>query len=345
MKIILTTAISGCGEKEYLNKWVDYCAEHGKKVKVFDVGPLMYQHANDIGLSLSRDNILRVDPDILSTLRSAVLKGVLSDISSNKKLEAVVINLHAFFYWDKCFLPAYDRFLSRKRFNPDMYITFIDDFRRIKERLNSQLQWRDQKLTNADILRWQNIEVDVTRGWAQVADKSFYAIATSDKQPVSTFYKLVFYPEIEPIYIAMPISHFREPRDREQIDKFIVRLGCYFAVFNPLACEIVGAASVNDFEDDERQTINHHVVNRDVNWFVRQSQRLIGYWPGPVSSPGLDHETHEAYIKGKDVWIVYLGKEASPFITHYTTRPLFRSEDEFFEFLDAKYPERKNIVW
>lgn len=345
-KLVLATAPSGCGEKKFLEDSVNYCAERGKKIRVYDTARLMHNFADDIGEELSQENILNIDIKRRATLRAAVLRDILAEISNTKDLDVAIVCLHAVFYWDKCFQPAYDRFLSSKRFKPDMYFTFMDDFRKIRERLNARPQWRRQNLTDAEILSWLNVEVILTRGWAQNADKPFFVIPTSEKQPVSTLYKLIFCPEIEPVYPAMPISHFRDPKDREQIDQFIEKLDRYFTVFNPLAVEIVGAASVDDFQSAERMTINQHVKNRDLYWLVHQSKKLIAYWPGPVASPGMSTEIYEAFSNGKDVWQIYLGKEASPFITSLTTAPkIFQSEDEFFAFLDERYPERKDMEW
>lgn len=339
MKLVIVTGISGCNRKEYLNKWENYCKERGKKVKIFHVGELMFKHAYEIGLELNSENILNADPDLLHALRSAVFKGILAEISGSlKDYDAVVICIHGFFVWKKRFQRAYDRFLNQ--FSPDMFITFVDDAPKMLKRLNERPQWQNEGLTHAEILSWQNVEVEVTSGWAEFAEKTFFAIAV--EQPISTFYKLLFHPEIEPVYIAMPISHFREPADRARIDEFIRKLDGYFTVFNPLSVEAVGAVSVRG--DRTNWAIYHHTVHRDLYWFVRKSKKIIVLWPKTVASPGVNHETHESFAKTKDVWVVYLGEEASPFIAYFNTR-LFTSEEEFFSFIDEKYPERKDLNW
>ena len=127
-----------------------------------------------------------------------------------------------------------------------MYVTFIDDFRNISHRLSQRGQWRG-KLTYAKILYWQNIEVEVTSGFSDFTDKPFFALPTG--QPISTLYKLIFHPEIETVYVKMPISHFREPEKRAMIDEFIKELDKPFTVFSPLAVEAVGAFSVDKFDD------------------------------------------------------------------------------------------------
>ena len=340
MKLILATGISGVGEKKYLKEWEDYCSKRGKKVKVFHVGEMMLEHAYSCGIKLNKKNFLNADKDLLQMNRSAVFTGILSDIFANEQnYDAVIICIHAFMFWKERFYRTYDRFL--KKFSADMYITFIDDFRNIAERLNQREEWR-LKLTYVKILYWQNIEVEVTSGWADFSDKQFFALATG--QPISTLYKLIFHPEIETVYVKMPIAHFREPEKRVMIDEFIKELDTPFTVFSPLAVEAVGAFPIKKFGDEETLIINNHIVHRDLYWFVNQCNLGVTLWPGIVSSPGVNHETHESHNKTKDEWVVYLGEEASPFITYFNTK-LFTSKEEFFEFVYKKYPERRNLVW
>lgn len=340
MKLILTTGVSGVGKKKYLKEWEDYCSRRGKKVKIFNVGEMMLKHAINCGIKLQKKNFLNADKDLLQMDRSAVFTGILSEIEREfSDYDAVVICMHAFMFWKERFYRTYDRFL--KKFSPDMYITFIDDFRNIANRLNQREEWR-KKLTFTKILYWQNVEVEVTSGWADFAGKKFFALATG--QPISTFYKLIFHPELETVYVKMPISHFRESEKRVKIDEFIKELDKPFTVFSPLAVEVVGMIPTDKFDDEELITINNHVVHRDLYWFVNQCDMGVTLWPGVVPSPGVNHETHESHTKTKDEWVIYLGDEASPFITYFNTE-LFKSQKDFFDYVYGKYPERKELSW
>lgn len=341
MKLIIAAGISGCGRKEYLAGWLDYCQSAGRNVKVFNVGELMFEHAYRIGIELSRENILNADPDLLQVLRSAVFEGIMAELSNGKAqgLDSAVVCIHGFFFWKRRFQRSYDRFLNY--FKPDMFVTFIDDFRNISTRLSSRPQWQKEELSHAEVLTWQNVEVEVTSGLAEFAEKPFFTLPTG--QPTSTLYKLVFHPEIEPVYVAAPISHFRKPEEREIIDRFIAGIDRYFTVFNPLTVEIIGAMKISDISDFQKLTVAHHIVHRDLYWLVRSAKKVIVLMPG-APSPGVDHETHEAYDKTKDVWVVYLGEETSPFVTYFNTA-IFKGEKEFFDFLDKKYPGRKDLKW
>lgn len=361
-KVIVATGISGCGRKECLSRWQEYAEVRGKKVKVFHVAKMMFNHAKRIGIHLNKNNILRGDRDFLDLLRSVVFKDIITEVSVNRdECEAVVICNHAGFYWNKHFIVTFDTFV--KELNPDLYVTFIDNQIHILERLSQRSQWQSQKLTESDILIWQGFEGELTAKFADMNGEPFFAVPVN--APPSLFHRLVFYPEIEAIYSAMPISHFTNPDDRKQIDQFIEKLEQYFAVFNPLAMEKVGAIKIGskDVEEDDEKVVHDHIIYRDLDWFVRRCKKIIVFWPQRplpeevkkdknlvklwprvLPSPGATTESHAAYSMTKDVWLVCLNKEASPFMTHFCTE-FFTSTKSFFDFLKEKYPDRVDMKW
>lgn len=340
MKRIIATGISGVGEKSYFKALQEYSERRGKRVGVFHAGEMLLDRAADIGLNLNSENILNADPDLLNALRLSVFKDIDADIAKNAGYyDAVIFSVHSFFYWKKRFHRAHDRSLGQ--FAPDLFLTCIDDGAKILERLSGRAQWRDEGLTALKVLDWQNIEVETTSGLADFVAKPFFALAVA--QPISTLHKLMFHPEIEPVYVAMPITHLKSPEARARIDIFIRRLDRYFAVFNPLAIDMVGAVPLDDPNFD--LTPHHHTVHRDLYWLVRQAKKIIVYWPEKiVPSPGREHETHAAFTKTKDVWVIYPGEGASPFVTYFNTK-IFHDEESFFKFLDERYPERKDLNW
>lgn len=351
MKLVLATGITGSNDKVQLEAWMKFCESRGKRVRVYQVADMMKEHAAATGLKLNGKNFLNADRWMLKQTSSAVFTKIASELrGAIAEYDAAVISMHAVLYRNR-FYRVYDRFLKRFRdeFHPDLYVTFIDDCRKIYDRLSKRPEWqRDRvdggvkvKIDYAKILDWQSIEVDITSGWADDDDQRFFAVAT--EQTPATLYKLVFHPEIETVYTQMPISHFRKPEERAMVDRFIKRLNTYFAVFNPLSVEIVGTLRTDDM-NDEAMAIAHHTVHRDLCWFVHYTDISIVLWPGAVPSPGVNHESHQAFCETKDVWVVYLGDEVSPFIPCFCTE-FFAKEKEFFEFLDAKYPERKNCNW
>ena len=346
MKIVFATGVSGCHKKIYSEKNIEYSVNRGKKVKVFNIGDMMIQHSYDIGYPLNPKNVLHADKAYLAALRSAVFTNIANEINTSLHFyDAVIINMHYWLFDKDLSWQIYDRFVDTflNEFPADLYITFIDDFRHISNRLTPREQWRKDKLTYAKILHWQNIEVESTRGLANIHHKPFFALPTG--QPDWTLYKLIFHPEIETVYVKMPISHFQKPEEREVINELIRELDKPFNVFNPLSCEVVGSTPVNKFDDEEIQIIDNHVVHRDLDWFVEQCDFGVDIWPEQeVPSPGVDHETHRTYVRTKDEFSLYLRKSRSPFISFFNTG-FFKSTEEFFDFIYKKYPERKDLSW
>lgn len=364
-KTVIVTGIPGCGRKDYLKKLEEYARNRGKKVKVFLVGEMMFEHAREVGFDLDDANILNADRDFLDVLRSAVFQKIWAEIlaaqSRTNGYDAVVICNHAFFYWHRHYIAAFDKFIQQ--FMPNLYVTFIDNQERILGRLNQRRQWQNEKLNEEKVLEWQGIEAEATSKFADMEKKPFFAVPVNSAP--SLLYRLVFHPEIEPVYSAMPISHFTDPEDRKQIDQFIEKLDRYFVVFNPLSMEKVGAIKIGgpDAKTASQETIICHIIYRDLDWFVRRAKKIVVFlpqrpvpdeikddkklirlWPRVVPSPGIDHETHAGFSKTKDVWLVCLNKEASPFTTHFCTK-FFGSVKEFFDFLAKQYPDRVNMVW
>ncbi len=356
-KLVVATGISGCGRKEYLKRWEEYAAQKGKKVKVFNVGEMMFEQAREVGLRLNRDNILNADRDLLDVLRAAVFNKIIGEISGSgaANYDAFVLCVHTFFYWQMHYIKAFDKFLSK--FPIGLYITFIDSHWNIRERLASRAQWQSEQLSDRKILEWQGVEGEATSGFADIAGKPFYTIPAGE--PPAMLYRLIFNPEIETVYTAMPISYLSDPKDRQQIDEFVERVNQHFVVFNPLSVEVLGAVKVekSGVMNEDNLAVYHHIVYRDLDWLVRRADKFIAIWPQRrppkdlsevlremwpkvIPSPGANHETHSAFTKTKDVWVVCLHDSVSPFITHFATK-FFTNTKDFFAFLEKNYKRDK----
>ncbi|MEK7120210.1 MAG: hypothetical protein AAB824_01590 [Patescibacteria group bacterium] len=331
--LIITTGVSGCGRKEYLEKFQKMTQTHKKKVRIYNIGEMIFEQAAKIGVNITHESVLNANPYVLNALRSAVFETVLGELHSDlKKNDLVIINVHSIFFWKKIFMRAYDKFYVN-HFNPDMLITFIDDAGRIKDNLNNRLQWKDEKLSIEEVLLWQNVEVEISSSWADMAQKDFYVLPVN--QSLETLYKMAFCPQMEPIYISMPMTHLPQKYQKE-VTRFISKLENYFVVFDPRTIEI----GVTNVAKKSLATYNQ-TVNRDLYWLISQSKKIISFFPIIVSSPGVINELREGYETNKDVWLVYPSETASPFMTYFCNR-LFKNEKEFFKFLgSSKYKPHK----
>ncbi len=334
--LIFTTSISGSGRKEYLKNFVEYAKKRGKNVKVYFVGNMLFDRAKKVGINITPENVLNANPNVINALRSAVFEEILGDLPQDlKKNDAVIISVHTLFYWKNVFRRAYDYFYLNQ-INPDMFITFIDGGDQILERLNVRAQWKPERLTAHEVLLWQNVEVEMTESLAEFLRKDFFTVPV--KQPYSTLYKLMFNRNVEPVYVSMPITHITNPKDLKRIDDFIKKLDKYFTVFDPRTIE-TGSVKLRAFKsaakkEDELAT-HQHTVARDLYWLLKQSKKIIAFFPQIVSSPGVINELREAFETNKDVWLIYPNKVGSPFITYFCNR-LFLNEREFFKFLEKE---------
>jgi hypothetical protein len=244
--------------------------------------------------------------------------------------DAVIISIHGIFFWKKRFMRAYDRFYLNK-LSPDMFVVLFNRATDILTTLSSRRQWKPQKLTLHEILLWQNVEVEMTASWAEIDRKSFYVISVL--QPVNTLYRLIFEPWIEPVYVCMPITHLKKKSDQEKVRRFVEKLDKYFVVFNPLKLDIIVGKKFDIAS-------YHHTVNQDLYWLIKQSKKVIAYFPIIVASPGVINELREAHETNKDVWLIFPSKTKSPFLVYFSSQ-IFESTEEFFKFL-KRYTKEKN---
>lgn len=328
--LIIVTSISGSGRKEYLNHLVECAKKMGKKIKVYHVGQMLFEHANNVSIHLTPENVLNTNPSTLNAIRGAVFENILANLSKDRKEnDLVIISIHGIFFWKKRFMRAYDRFYLNK-LNPDMFITLFNKATDILKELNSRKQWKPQKLSLQEILLWQNVEVEMTASWSEIAVKPFYVVSVL--QSIKTIYRLIFEPWVEPVYICMPITHLKKKSDQNKVEKFVKELEKYFIVFNPLKLDMILGKKFD-------LASYHHTVNQDLYWLIKQSKKVIAYFPKVIASAGVINELKEAYETNKDVWLIFPSKDKSPFLIYFSSQ-IFESTEEFFKFL-KRYTHKK----
>lgn len=328
--LIIATSISGSGRKEYLNEISKYAKRFGKKIKIYHVGQMLFEHAEKVKIHLTHENVLNANPSVISAIQGAVFENILANLPKDRKEnDVVIISIHSIFLWKKRFMRAYDRFYLNK-LNPDMFVTFFNKATDILTKLKSRDQWKHQKLTLQEILLWQNVEVEMTASWAEIDRKPFYVISVL--QATNTLYRLIFEPWVEPVYVCIPITHLKKKSDKEKVENFIKKLDKYFIVFNPLKLDTLIGEKFD-------LASYHHTVNQDLYWLIKQTKKVIAYFPIVVSSPGVINELREAHETNKDVWLIFPSKLKSPFLIYFSSR-IFENLKEFFAFLQ-KYNQTK----
>lgn len=341
---IIATGISGSGRGDYLKRVKEFAEGKGKKVKMFDVGSMMFSTAEKLGIRIPEDKILDLAPSTLNYLRTTVFEQVLRE---SLEYENIIISTHACFRWRKHLLQAFD-FHYLDQLKPDMYVAIIDTAVNIKARLESKKAWRG-RLRLKDILVWRDEEVFITKSVADFQRKPFYMIAY--KEPVETVYRLMFEPDTKKTYLSYPMTHSgQDPEDVRRKNEFRDRLRkAGLIVFDP--AEIEDAKTVNmlserkerlkvevegtsiTIEPEEvlevEEDIQHQTVANDYQ-LIDQSDFITVYYYLPVMSPGVLSEMTYGFTNNKHVYVVFKGPE-SPFFKYYSTK-IFKDEEDLYEY-------------
>ncbi|MBI5742335.1 MAG: hypothetical protein HZA25_00660 [Candidatus Niyogibacteria bacterium] len=330
--LVVTTAISGSGRKEYLARLTKYAARHGRKIKCYHVGAMMLDHAQRVGINLTRESVLNSHPSTIAAVRSAIFEKILGELhAARREYDAIFVNIHALFLWKNAFTRAWShRYVSE--LDPDLVVTFAADVLATQKSLAERHQWDGEKLDIKDLLYWRNVDIEMASFAADLMGKKFYVVPSKSREKL--LYRLLFEPMAEKVYAAMPITHMQDPVKQKMVDRFIRRLEKHFIVFDPREIELVEqwmpAMRTN--------AVLGQIVNRDLYWFIRQVDRVVAYFPEPASSPGAVNEMLEARYTNKDVYLVYPEGNISPFLIN-STKKVFRSTGELWKFL-AKQPSK-----
>lgn len=324
--LVITTAISGSGRNEYLEKVKEYALRRGKKIKIYPVGDMILEHAQNIGVRLTPENVLNANPSVTNSVRSAVFERITRELpKALKENHAVVINVHAVFFWKKVFQRAWDNYYI-SQLKPEMFITFLDDAVHVRAELKKRKQWEETNLSLEEIMLWNNVEVETTAGWAEMMRQLHYVVPTA--APSLLLYRLMFEPKTETVYISMPLTHAYDKKFQNKVNKLVSEMQKHFIVFDPRHIEPEAGKKMD-------VAAYNHVVNRDLYWLLRQSHRFIAYFPKVVLSAGVINEIREAYETQKEVWLIWPRDEAvSPFLNYYVHK-VFRSLPEFLSFVSG----------
>ena len=326
--IVFLTSISETDKKGYIEETLRIAKKNGCNVKYISLGEmLMKELKDDLGATFIPKNVLNIDQEF----RALTMKNLIHKLKGEmKKHKNLIISGHAIFLWKRNFTNAFNwRYL--KDINPDMFVTLIDNTDKIKKRMNVSEQWKEQAMTGEQILAWQNIEVNITNGWAQLLNKPHYIIPRNESRDV--LFKLMFRPEAELVYASFPMSHIKKDEVRKKIDDFVTNLSKYFTVLNPRSIEV----SEHFDEAEGAQTFL-----RDLRWFTGRANKIIVYFlPELVFSAGVLTEINHAFETTKEVWTIMPKHFYGPFEKHMVSQ-MFNTEEEFFGYIKKKgYKEIK----
>lgn len=345
---VFSTGISCSGAGQF----IESVSKSKPGIRVFNTGDTIFDIAEEMRRPIRRAKVLdKLDPE-LDPYRAAAFERILKEA---KNCEDVILRTHACFRWKNCLRKAFDLFYL-KEFEPDYYVTIVDNIGRIKARMERNRQWKG-KLTIKEILIWRAEETLLTELMASYQEKKFYVIPQS--LPVDAFLKVIYHNETPKIYLSYPMSHFVKNTEEwlREKDKKRERLRKKFVVFDPSDVNdptLLGVArhaeakgqkkfSIRLLKDEASFTtkevfqakndIQFQTVSLDYK-FIDQSDIVVVLYPEAVPSHGVLSEVKYASAN-KDVYIVTTLEE-DPF-TEYEITGRFRSIDDLLAALEQEH--------
>ncbi len=355
--IILGTGITGSGRARYLKSTKKYAEDKGRAVELIDVGPEMFTKASSLRVEIPGDKILDLDETALRFLRATVFESIIHNVngyrgdSSSKDL---YISLHMSFRWKKVLMPAFDYYYLTK-VAPDVLVTVIDSVGNIRSRIDNDPElhpWKG-RLSIKELLIWQDEEIFITKMVADMLDKHFYIIPSSNvdfKDPdPSILHDLLYHIELPLMkgekptkrraYLSYPMTHVE---DREEFNRmkneFLEMLRKNnIVVFDPIMVEdhvLLDAVKDRGPEDsvyidlfnveipvkeilEAKEYIIDSTVYRDYR-FIDQSDMVIVFYPTSKLSAGVLSEMNYGFTHMKKVYTYFTEKDISPFFRNYS---------------------------
>ncbi len=331
---VICTGISKIDKVPFLREVAEEGKKRGARVEVHDVGSMLLRKAEILGVPYRDEKILDAPEVTLKTLRAAVFEEILKNLASDR---VNLVSLHACFRWEGILLSGFDPYYLNL-LKPSLFLTLVDDLRRIEERMGASRQWKG-RLSRGEIIDWQNTETFVTQTMSAFLNRPFYLIPKA--QPVGSLWNLVMRPDHPKAYLSYPISALYKKETGVDPDAFFREVRAFrdFAsrfliVFDPM--------SIKDLEmdptradDEEAALLKKVTVWRDFS-FINQSDILIVYNPLGLDSPGVNDEVYHGFSNNKDVYLYYAKSARSPFLESKTTR-IFTELAELKEFLTEKF--------
>ncbi len=328
-KIIIVTGISGSGSGAFCAR---YPADQ-KKVKIYRTGDMLYEFAQEYSpIPIPRENLLNLQPEILANLRDKVFKKITDNLASDREnYDIIFIDTHAQFFWNNVFENAYN-WEHLKKTPVDMFITIVNKPSVIKENQLKKVMGRAQTHDLRDLLLWQNVEVNVTKGWASNYQKPMY-VFSAKQNPIIIDALLG---NLFLVYSSFPMTEV-SGEDKQKIINFKEKLKNLRKEIDGQETPIIDPADI-DVEPEEgiskaeKDAIDRQTVHRDLNWDIGQATHVVAYYPSSeVSlSKGVSDECTRARETGKYVFVIIPKAHLSPFMD--IAHKIFKDEEEFFVF-------------
>lgn len=226
MRVLVTGQI-GLDKKPFLDHVAHLARQRGETIHVFHIGDMMYKEAPDV----RPGRILDLPLARLNSLRRAVFRDVLAESAHHKN---VIVNTHATFRWKHGLFSAFD-FDQLAAFNPDLYVTLVDNIETVHHRL---LRDHDFEHTLKDLMVWREEEILATEILAKANTQKparFFVLSRGrGTVTTETLFRLIFRPNMKTVYPSFPMSHVMDlPDTLAEIDSFRARIAQKMIAFDP----------------------------------------------------------------------------------------------------------------
>lgn len=331
-KIVMVTGISGSGSKEFCRRYADEYNAKGVKTKVYNTGDMLFGLVQRKGEPrIAKQNLLRMRERGIEDTIGRVFDVITDNLPADmQNYDRILIDTHAQFFWNNVLTNAYSwDFLNRIPI--DLFATVIDKPSSIKERQMQTPQGKTQTHGYNELLFWQNVETNTTKGWAENYGKPMYIF--SSKQYAQDLESLLFNELL--IYPSFSMTD-ATPEDTAKIAEFKQFLRESRKEIDGMLVPINDPADI-DIETDPalpanvRAAIDAQTVRRDYQ-YIWQSIGMVAFYPSEKTplSKGSDDELKEAKDSGKFAFLVSPRKRLSPFYKEYNG--IFRDLNDFRPF-------------
>ncbi len=269
---------------------------------------------------------------MLANLRDKVFRKIIDNLERDREeYDIIFIDTHAQFFWNDVYENSYN-WEHLNKIPVDMFITIINKPSLIKENQLKKVMGRAQTHDLRDLLLWQNVEVNVTKGWASNYQKPMYVFsAKQNPEIIDALLDNLFL-----VYSSFPMTE-ASAEATQKINSFKERLrnlrkeidGQETPVVDPADIDVEPGEGISKAEKD---AIDRQTVHRDLNWDIGQATHVVAYYPSSeVSlSKGVSDECTRARETGKYVFVITPKAHLSPFMD--IAHKVFKDEEEFFVF-------------
>ena len=156
--LVLSAGPAGNGRSEYLDEVRSNFSRQGIELGLHSVFSYMQKVGKQKGVSITRENVLDLEPAILDPIRNEAIETIAKKIKDDKKGFHIVSSP---IYREWSGGPKEALTLSQvRKLDPDIFVVIIDDLIRVREELMKDPQWKGQEFTLETLATWRLDEIE-----------------------------------------------------------------------------------------------------------------------------------------------------------------------------------------